>query len=95
MRQALPGLAGFIPAAATTTRTVVRPSADATDGGWLNEASSNVNLYASVDDSPTDDATWIQSPLSASPDECKLQLGDPGGSPTSGGMVLNLRAKRV
>lgn len=80
---------------AAPSGTTIRPSADVTDGGWLNEAASHVNLFASVDDNPTDDATWIQSPLTATPDAVTLALADPGGTPATGAMTLTIRLKRV
>lgn len=75
--------------------TTIRPSADVTDGGWLNEAGNNTNLYASVDDNPTNDTTYIKSPLTASPDAVILALADPGFTPPSEGMTLTIRLKRV
>ena len=75
--------------------TTVRPSADVVDGSWLNQAASAVNLYASVDDTPTDDATWIQSALTAGPDAVTLALDTPGGTPPAGEWTITLRIKRV
>jgi hypothetical protein len=75
--------------------TTIRPVADVTDGSWLNELGSAVDLFASVDDEPVDDATWIQSSLSASPDVCEVALGDPGGTPPPGTVTLFLRYQAI
>lgn len=82
----------YISPAAITT---IRPSADVTDSGWLNEAASNTNLYASVDDSPNDDATYIQSPLTATPNAVTIGLANPGGTPGAGALTLTIRLKRI
>jgi hypothetical protein len=47
------------------TRQFSRPSADQTDGSWTNEAGSNVNLYASVDELSPTDSDYIQSVLAS------------------------------
>ncbi len=78
-----------------TSVTTIRPSADVTDGGWLNEAASNTNLYASVDDNPTVDTTYIQSPLTASANAVTLALASPGGTPGAGALTLTVRLKRI
>lgn len=82
----------FSGAAATTT---IRPTSDVTDGGWLNEAASNTNLYASVDDSPTNDATYVISPRTPAPDALTLGFADPGGTPPAGPMTLTIRMRKV
>ena len=40
-----------------------RPDADITDGTWLNEAASNVNLFASIDEVTVSDADFVESAL--------------------------------
>lgn len=51
------------------------PSGDVTDGSWTNEAGSNVNLYASIDETTASDADYIQSSeLGAGSDVCEVAL---------------------
>lgn len=38
-----------------------RPNADITDGSWVNEAGSNVNLYASISEESANDSTYVRS----------------------------------
>lgn len=54
----------------------LRPDADVIDGGWTNEAGSNVNLFASIDEATASDADYIQSAPSPASDVCKISLGD-------------------
>lgn len=62
--------------------TFLRPTTDITDGSWLNELGSNVNLYASVDEGqPYDNTDYIES--GALPDTTELRItssGDPAAS---------------
>jgi hypothetical protein len=54
-----------------------RPDADVTDGGWVNRAGSNVNLYQSIDEATADDTDYIQSSLSpSSADMTEINLSD-------------------
>ena len=41
--------------------TYATPDADSADGGWSNEAGSQTNLYASIDETSRDDADYISS----------------------------------
>ena len=68
----------------------VAPTADVTDGSWLNEAGSNVNLFASVDESPPNDADYIHSTTTSS--QCELHLGTIV-QPQSGTVTIYVRAK--
>ena len=95
MSQALPVLLGWLPVEASAALTTIRPSADVTDGGWLNEAASAVSLYASVDDDPTNDAQYIESPLTYGTDVCEVQLADPGATPPAGDVILYIRHRAV
>lgn len=52
----------------------VRPNADSIDGGWTNEASSNVNLFASIDETSVDDADYIRSEDNPTADLCRVKL---------------------
>jgi hypothetical protein len=54
----------------------VRPTADVADGNWLNEAGSNTNLYASIDEVTASDSDYIQSGASpASADIVQVRFG--------------------
>jgi len=72
----------------------VRPVADLSDGAWLNELGSNVNLYASVDEVVPDDADYIRSEVTPSNSAVILQLG-PLDEAQSGDWTLHTRARRV
>ena len=52
-----------------------RPDADSADGGWSNQAGSQTNLYASIDETVADDADYIASSASNN-DIVKLSLSD-------------------
>jgi hypothetical protein len=53
----------------------VRPAADVSDGNWLNEAGSNTNLYASIDEVTASAIEYIESSASpASADVAKVRL---------------------
>jgi hypothetical protein len=70
----------------------LRPDADQSDGSWLNEASSNTNIFASVDESSTNDSDYIQSSTTLG-DKVRLRLSDPGTT-VSTPMIVRYRAKR-
>ena len=54
----------------------VYPIADAGDGNWLNQAASAVNLYNSLNESPSyDDSDYIQSGAAPVNDEVLLTMG--------------------
>jgi Concanavalin A-like lectin/glucanases superfamily len=62
----------------------VRPSADSADGNWVNESASNVNLFASIDETVADDdTTYIRSGTNPTADVCKVKLGSPAGGITT------------
>jgi hypothetical protein len=64
------------PIAAPIAAQKARPIADVADGSWLNEAASNVNLYASVDEPNTaSDSDYIESAASPVNDLVKVRLG--------------------
>jgi hypothetical protein len=74
---------------APTAYTVLSPTSDVADGGWLNEVATGTNLYASVDEVSASDADYIIGPLSASADTVKLGLASAGGTPGAGTVTLN------
>jgi hypothetical protein len=45
----------------TVAAQCARPDADITDGSWTNEADSNVNLFASIDELVANDTDYIKS----------------------------------
>lgn len=62
-----------------------RPAADVTDGGWTNESGSNVDLYASIDETSPGDSDYIRSSLQGQggSDTAEVALGpltDPAGN---------------
>jgi len=90
------GQSGFLPILgyAAPTGQFARPSADVSDGNWLNESSSNTNLYASIDEVTASDADYIRSGANPSNDECVVQLGSIS-TPAAGTVTLRIRAKYV
>lgn len=70
------------------------PTADVTDGSWLNEAGSATNLFASVDeaDVPTD-SDYIQSATGPSSDMVELSLGSVPDPRSSANHVLRYRVR--
>lgn len=71
-----------------------RPSADVTDGNWLNESASNTNLYQSIDeaDTPTD-TDWIQSGANPSADLVEVSLSSVTDPALSTGHILRYRTR--
>lgn len=68
---------------AAITYQYARPNADQVDGGWLNEAGSNINLFASIDEVTASDADYIQSANDPASDVCIVKLSslsDPASS---------------
>jgi hypothetical protein len=49
-----------------------RPAADVLDGGWTNELGSNVNLYASIDETTAIDTDFIRSSVNPVNDACEI-----------------------
>jgi hypothetical protein len=71
----------------------VYPVADATDGNWVNASASNVNLYASLGESPVyDDATYAISGAAPSNDELLVTLGSMT-APLTGHAAISVRVK--
>lgn len=71
-----------------------RPSADVTDGNWLNEAASNTNLYASIDEADTAvDTDYIQSGANPSSDLVEVSLGSISDPVSSSGHILRYRTR--
>jgi len=73
------------------------PNADITDGSWLDEAASAVNLYDGiVPGTPGsigagDDATYIESPSAPSSAACAFHLSDPEDPAVSTGHIMRWR----
>jgi hypothetical protein len=71
-----------------------RPTADISDGGWLNQSGSGTNLYDSINEVTVDDADWIQSGSNPANDATEIQLG-PLDMSGAGTWTLRYRARRV
>lgn len=71
-----------------------RPSSDVADGNWLNEASSNTNLYASIDETSYSDSDYIRSGASPSNDTCTVGLSSIS-TPDTGTVTMRIRARFV
>lgn len=56
---------------------LLRPDADITAGGWLNEV-GGVTLFSSIDEVVAGDADYIVSGSSPVNDSCEIRLSDPG-----------------
>lgn len=72
-----------------------RPASDVADGNWLNQASSNVNLYASIDETTAGgagDDDYIRSGASPSNDTCTVGLSSIG-TPQAGPVTLRIRTR--
>ena len=61
--------------------TTIQPDADITDGNWVNEVGSNVDLYASVDEALASDSDYIRSGDSPSADIVRLRLSNHDATP--------------
>jgi hypothetical protein len=62
--------------ASSVVSTFARPDADVTDGGWTNQAGTNVNLFQSIDESVADDTDYISSGLAPSSDMAEINLSN-------------------
>lgn len=74
---------------------ILKPTADVTDGTWLNESGNNTNLFASIDDGETvNDADYIQSAVAPAADTVEVQLAS-GVPPDTGEAALVIRTLTV
>lgn len=55
----------------------ISPDADVSDGNWTNQAGSNVNLFASIDELTASDSDYIQSQTNPQNDLAEVSLVDP------------------
>jgi hypothetical protein len=70
------------------------PSADVTDGNWLNESGSNTNLFASIDEADTpSDADYIQSAANPSSDLVEYGLSTVTEPTVDSGHILRYRIR--
>lgn len=73
----------------------LRPSADVTDGNWLNEVGSATNLYASIDEpAPANDSDYIESASGPSNDLVEIKLSAPTVTPDSGTELFRFRYRK-
>ena len=70
-----------------------QPDADITDGNWLNEAASNINMFQSIDEgsSAVNDADYIESPLAPVNEACAFNLSNVSDPLSSGGHIMRWR----
>lgn len=68
-----------------------RPSSDVADGGWTNQADSNTNLYASIDEVTASDTDYIKSGATPTDDAVTIGLSSVT-YPTAGTVVMRVRA---
>jgi len=68
-----------------------RPNADITDGNWLNDAGSAVDLFASIDEVTPSDTDFIESGLAPSSDAVAMHLSDPEDPQSSTGHIIRWR----
>jgi len=62
---------------------ILVPTADSVDGSWTNEADSQTNLFASIDETTLNTADYIKSELLAVGNStCRVKLAT-GGDPSS------------
>jgi len=71
-----------------SVNTYMFPDADITDGGWVNESESNVNLFASVDEFMVSDSDFIKSGTNPSNDMCEIRLSNSASTPAEPFEVL-------
>jgi len=53
-----------------------RPDADIVDGNWVKSTGGNVNLFQMIDETPFDDADYIESGLAPATDAVAVNLSD-------------------
>lgn len=53
-----------------------RPDADITDGNWIKSTGGNTDLYTMIDETPFDDADYIESGLAPSTNAVAVRLSD-------------------
>lgn len=73
------------------TRQYARPTSDQSDGNWLNEAGSNTDLYASLDESSPNDSDYIISGEHPANNACKVRLSSVSDPLTSSGHIVRYR----
>lgn len=71
---------------------IAQPSGDLSVGYWSNQAGQITNLYASVNENPADDLTYIQSAETPVDDYVKFLLSGLQ-TPESGDVIIRIRAQ--
>lgn len=79
---------------AGTTGQFARPASDVADGGWLNEAASNVNLFESINEETASDTDYIESSVNPVEDTCIIGLSGIQ-TPDVGDIIMRIRAKVI
>lgn len=84
-------LAAFSVALASSAQ-YIRPTDDGSDGAWVNEAASQTNLYASIDETVASDSDYIESESGPANSVTRLKLNPSAGDPLSStGHILRWR----
>lgn len=70
-----------------------RPDSDITDGSWLNQAASNVNMFQSIDEdvSSPNDSDWVESPSAPSSAAVAFGLSNITDPTSSSGHIMRMR----
>jgi len=58
----------------------LRPDADDSNAGWINELGGSTNLFESIDEETPSDADYVQSPSSPAGEIFRFRLSDPASS---------------
>jgi hypothetical protein len=85
----------------------LRPDADGSNTGWIDQAGGSTNLFATVDEVTQDDADFVRSSNNPAGDIIRFRLSDPGavltqplnvsyryGTVGSGSMSITARLKQ-
>ena len=76
------------------TGQFARPAADRTDGNWVSQVPSSLNLYQSIDETSYSDADYIRSGATPSNDTCTIDLSSIA-TPQAGTVTLRIRTRAV
>lgn len=71
-----------------------RPTGDVTDGNWLNESASAVDMYQSIDEASASDSDYIESGSAPSSDVYVTSLGTVEDPLSSSGHTLRYRYQK-
>jgi hypothetical protein len=69
-----------------------RPAVDGDLDGWTDQDAGAVDVFEAIDETVADDADYVQSPVSPSDDEMRVQLSAVVDPATATGHILRWRA---